>query len=66
MAAFNQWSARGWYLVAVAMVDYSLKRTEVTFKLLTNGIMKGSRVVIHVVFPTPLADLSCLLMFGGG
>ena len=64
--AVNHWSARGWYLVSVVMAESSSSNTEVTVMFPTSGVTKGTRVVNHVVFPTYLTDLSCLLMFGGG
>ena len=59
----NQCSARGWYLETVVMVDSSSNCTEVTFVFPSNGLMKGDRSVYHVMFPTPLTTLLCLLTF---
>ena len=51
--------------MVMVMSDSSSNHTEVTFAFPTNGVMRGSRVVDHVVFPTPLTALLYLLTFGG-
>ena len=54
MTEVNQWSARGWCLEIVAMVDSSSNRTEVTFAFPTDGVIREARVVDDVECPTPL------------
>ena len=62
----NQWSARGFHLVAMVIAESSSIRTEVTFAFPDSGMTRGARVVAHMVFPAYLASLVHLLMSVGG
>ena len=61
----NQWSSRWWHEVAMERAESSSHLNEHVSKFPTSGMMRGSRVGTHLVFPIFLKSLVHLLMSGG-